>query len=227
MTKEVIGIQLTQRQIDILEFVQTQSPVTSDQIAEFLNVNRATLRSDLAVLVMLGYLDAKPKVGYFPGNAQNLSAWSSRLDTMKVSDVQGVPFVISMNATVQDAVISLFLENVGSLIVTDQRGALAGMVSRKDLLKVTLGNQSAPTMPVSLVMTRQPKIVTVEPDDSVLSAAKKLLTHEIGMLPVVRKAIDEDGTPFLEPIGRVTKTTMTEVLLSLAAEPFAKDGNSV
>lgn len=227
MTKEVIGIQLTQRQIDILEFVQTQSPVTSDQIAEFLNVNRATLRSDLAVLVMLGYLDAKPKVGYFPGKAQNLSAWSSRLDTMKVSDVQGVPFVISMNATVQDAVISLFLENVGSLIVTDQRGALAGMVSRKDLLKVTLGNQSAPTMPVSLVMTRQPKIVTVEPDDSVLSAAKKLLTHEIGMLPVVRKAIDEDGTPFLEPIGRVTKTTMTEVLLSLAAEPFAKDGNSV
>jgi CBS domain-containing protein len=225
--KEVIDIQLTQRQIDILEFVQNQSPVTSDQIAEFLNVNRATLRSDLAVLVMLGYLDAKPKVGYFPGKAQSLTVWSSRLDNMKVSDVQGVPFVISINATVQDAVISLFLENVGSLIVTDQRGALAGMVSRKDLLKVTLGNQTAPTMPISLVMTRQPKIVTVEPDDSVLSAAKKLLTHEIGMLPVVRKIVGEDGSQFLEPIGRVTKTTMTEVLLSLAAEPFTKDGNSV
>lgn len=135
--------------------------------------------------------------------------------------------MISMNATVQDAVISLFLENVGSLIVTDQRGALAGMVSRKDLLKVTLGNQSAPTMPVSLVMTRQPKIVTVEPDDSVLTAAKKLMSNEIGMLPVVRVTVDEEGVEYLEPIGRVTKTTMTEILLSLATEPFAKDGNSV
>lgn len=227
MAKEVIRIQLTQRQFDILEFVQNQSPVTSDQIAEFLNVNRATLRSDLAVLVMLGYLDAKPKVGYFPGKMQNISAWSSRLETMKVKDVQGVPIVISMNATVQDAVISLFLENVGSLIVTDQRGALAGMVSRKDLLKVTLGNQTAPTMPVSLVMTRQPKIVTIGADESVLAAAKKLLHNEIGMLPVVRTTIDESGTEFLEPIGRITKTTMTEILLSLAAEPLAKDGNSV
>lgn len=227
MAREVIHIQLTQRQIDIIEFVQNQSPVTSDQIAEYLNVNRATLRSDLAVLVMLGYLDAKPKVGYFPGKAQNGSTWSSRLEDMKVRDVQGVPFVISLNATVQDAVISLFLENVGSLIVTDQRGALAGMVSRKDLLKVTLGNQSAPTMPVSLVMTRQPKIVTVQPDDSVLTAAKKLMSNEIGMLPVVRATMDEDGSEYLEPIGRVTKTTMTEILLSLATEPFAKDGNSV
>ncbi|MEK4251032.1 helix-turn-helix transcriptional regulator [Paenibacillus sp. FSL W7-1287] len=227
MAREVIHIQLTQRQIDIIEFVQNQSPVTSDQIAEYLNVNRATLRSDLAVLVMLGYLDAKPKVGYFPGKAKNESNWSSRLEDMKVRDVQGVPFVISMNATVQDAVISLFLENVGSLIVTDQRGALAGMVSRKDLLKVTLGNQSAPTMPVSLVMTRQPKIVTVEPDDSVLTAAKKLMSNEIGMLPVVRVTVDEEGVEYLEPIGRVTKTTMTEILLSLATEPFAKDGNSV
>lgn len=227
MKKEVIHIQLTQRQIDIIEFVQNQSPVTSDQIADFLNVNRATLRSDLAVLVMLGYLDAKPKVGYFPGQAQHVSTWSSRLDNMKVSDVQGVPIVISINATVQDAVISLFLENVGSLIVTDQRGALAGMVSRKDLLKVTLGNQSAPTMPVSLVMTRQPKIVTVEPDESILSAAKKLLHNEIGMLPVVRTTVDQDGSEFLEPIGRITKTTMTEIMLSLAAEPFAKDGNRV
>lgn len=227
MVKGVIHIQLTQRQIDIVTFVQNQSPVTSDQIADFLNVNRATLRSDLAVLVMLGYLDAKPKVGYFPGKVQNTPTWTSRLDNMKVSDVQGVPIVISINATVQDAVISLFLENVGSLIVTDQRGAIAGMVSRKDLLKVTLGNQSAPTMPVSLVMTRQPKIVTVEPEESVLSAAKKLLHNEIGMLPVVRKTVDQDGVELLEPIGRITKTTMTEILLSLAAEPFAKDGNRV
>ena len=30
-----------------------------------LNVTRATLRSDLAILTMTGILDARPKVGYF------------------------------------------------------------------------------------------------------------------------------------------------------------------
>jgi len=198
--------------------------VTSDQIADFLKVNRATIRSDLAVLVMIGYLEAKPKVGYFPGAGLRSPIMGlSRLENMKVRDVQGVPIVISMNATVQDAVILFFLENVESLIVTDQRGSLAGMVSRKDLLKVTLGNQSAPTMPVSLVMTRQPKIVTVGPDESVLSAAKKLMQHEVGVLPVVHIKLGEDGLEIIEPVGGVSKTTMTQVLLNLATETVAKD----
>ncbi|URN96420.1 MAG: CBS domain-containing protein [Candidatus Pristimantibacillus lignocellulolyticus] len=198
--------------------------MTSDQIADFLKVNRATIRSDLAVLVMIGYLEAKPKVGYFPGaGLRSPIIGLSRLENIKVRDVQGVPIVISMNATVQDAVILFFLENVESLIVTDQRGSLAGMVSRKDLLKVTLGNQSAPTMPVSLVMTRQPKIVTVGPDESVLSAAKKLMQHEVGVLPVVHIKSGEDGLEIIEPVGGVSKTTMTQVLLNLATETVAKD----
>ncbi|MCR8657537.1 CBS domain-containing protein [Paenibacillus endoradicis] len=210
--------------MDIFEFVKKQSPVTSDQIADFLTVNRATIRSDLAILVMIGYLDAKPKVGYFPGTSiRSPKMELSTLENMKVRDVQGVPIVISMNATVQDAVILFFLENVESLIVTDQRGSLAGMVSRKDLLKVTLGNQSAPTMPVSLVMTRQPKIVTVSPEESVLSAAKKLMQHEVGVLPVVHITTGADGLEIIEPVGGVSKTTMTQVLLNLVTETVAKD----
>lgn len=208
--------------MEIFEFVKKQSPVTSDQIADFLKVNRATIRSDLAVLVMLGFLVAKPKVGYFPGGDMPLMGLS-RLQNMKVKDVQGIPIVIAMNATVQDAVISLFLEDVESLIVTDQRGSLAGMVSRKDLLKVTLGNQSAPSMPVSLVMTRQPKIVTVSPDSSVLSAAKKLINNEVDVIPVVITTKSNiDGLDITEPVGRVTKTTMTQILLNLATEPTTK-----
>lgn len=211
--------------MDIFEFVKQRSPVTSDQIADHLNVNRATIRSDLAVLVMIGYLEAKPKVGYFPGEIIRRPTMElTRLEQLKVKEVQSVPIVISMNATVQDAVISLFLENVEGLIVTDQHGSLVGMVSRKDLLKVTLGNQSAPQMPVSLVMTRQPKIVTVTPDESVLSAAKKLLTHEVGVLPVVQTTYDANGLEICEPVGRITKTTMTQVLFNLASEPVEKDG---
>lgn len=40
-------------------------PITGEHIAERLNVTRAALRSDLAILVMGGILDARPKVGYY------------------------------------------------------------------------------------------------------------------------------------------------------------------
>ncbi|WP_346768736.1 helix-turn-helix transcriptional regulator [Paenibacillus sp. HB172176] len=201
----------------MIEIVKAQFPITSDQIAELLKVNRATLRSDLSILVMLGFLDAKPKVGYFPGNqTPSQSNPFSKLDSLKVKDVQSVPIALSISATVQEAVVELFLENVGSLFVTDQRGALAGMVSRKDLLKVTLGNQSAGSMPIALVMTRTPHLVTISPEESVLAAASKLIASEVGALPVVKTVKDEHGADMLEPVGRISKTTMTEILLKLA-----------
>jgi CBS domain-containing protein len=159
---------------------------------------------------MLGMLDAKPKVGYFIGNT---SGHPQKQKTIhyKVKDVQGVPVVIKQTATVHDAVVSLFLEDVGSLMVISDEGHLTGIVSRKDLLKVTMGNPHAATMPISLVMTREPNIISVAPEDSVVYAAEKLMKHEIDSLPVV---INNEQNK-LEVVGRVTKTTMTRMLLEL------------
>ena len=61
----MIIIQLNQRQQKIIEIVKENQPITSENIASALNVTRATLRSDLAILTMTGILDARPKVGYF------------------------------------------------------------------------------------------------------------------------------------------------------------------
>lgn len=175
-----------------------------------LGLSRPTIRSDLSLLVMLHLLDAKPKVGYFLGSSSTSSPWSQRrLNDVKVKAYQAMPVVIRETASVSDAVVTLFLENVGSLIVTDPGGALVGVVSRKDLLKVTLGNATASSMPVSLVMTRQPNIITVSPDDSVIEAARLMLHHEVDSLPIVQRT--DEGTD--EVVGRITKTTMTKILL--------------
>ena len=56
---------LTSRQKQIAEIVREKGPITGRQIAEMLSVTRAALRSDLAILVMSGMIDARPKVGYF------------------------------------------------------------------------------------------------------------------------------------------------------------------
>ncbi|WP_374020071.1 CBS domain-containing protein [Paenibacillus thiaminolyticus] len=206
------AIQLTPRQSEIVQLVQRSAPITGEQIAEQLGISRPTIRSDLSVLVMLGYLDAKPKVGYFPGNI-TAGAPSEPLN-IRVQDVQSMPIIVRDTSTVHDAVVNLFLENVGSLIVADDEGMLLGVVSRKDLLKVTLGNAVAGTMPVSFVMTRTP-LITVQPEDSIIEAAKKLDEHDIDTLPVVVQRGDAANDKW-EVVGRISKTTILKVFLRQA-----------
>lgn len=56
---------LSERQETILQIVKENSPITGQHIANRLHVTRAALRSDLAILTMLGLIDARPKLGYF------------------------------------------------------------------------------------------------------------------------------------------------------------------
>jgi CBS domain-containing protein len=212
-------IELTTRQLQIIEIVKKRAPITGDQIAESLGLSRPTIRGDLSILVMLEYVDAKPKVGYFPGT-KAAARHNSRglLQDTKVSDIQSIPVIIRENTTIQDAVVTLFLQDVGTLIICDSDGKLTGVASRKDFLKVTLGNPGAVTMPVSMVMTRQPKVVTVSPDDTVLDAAQRMIYHEVDSLPVVVPGSGEGAGSGLDVVGRLTKTSIVKLLLELEAK---------
>jgi predicted transcriptional regulator len=199
----------------IIELVKKHAPITGEQIAECLGISRPTIRSDLSVLVMLGYIDAKPKVGYFLGKVMTSEGQlNEKFMNLKVKDVMNRPVVIVESATVNDAVISLFVENTGFLTVTDEQGSLSGMVSLKDLLKVTLGNPNAAAIPISMVMTRLPRLALVSPDNSVLEAAKKMLEHQVGGMPVVISHGDRNRH---EVVGRITKTNMTQALVDLTS----------
>ncbi|MFG1730517.1 helix-turn-helix transcriptional regulator [Paenibacillus sp. 843] len=214
-----ITIELTTRQQDIVDIVKKHAPITGDQIAEMLNVSRATLRTDLSKLVVLDYIDAKPKVGYFLGKRGTRDREEKfRLLKMKVGDLHGVPVIVRETTTIHEAVVSLFLENVGNLIVTDVDGHLAGIVSRKDLLKVTLGNPTASSMPVSLIMTRRANVTTVQPEDTVLDAARKIINHQIDSLPVVVPSTTGKPGEHWKVVGRITKTNIIKMLLDMVAE---------
>lgn len=216
---EGIAIELTSRQLEIIDIVNKRAPITGEQIAECLNLTRPTIRSDLSVLVMLKYIDAKPKVGYFPGlKSSNRLGSNYLLQETKVKEIQSVPIIIRETTTVQDAVVTLFLQDVGTLIICDGEGKLTGVASRKDFLKVTLGNPGAVSMPVSMVMTRQPKVVTTSPDETVLDAAHKMIFHEVDSLPVVVPSATEDSGTKLDVIGRLTKTAIVKLLLELEAK---------
>jgi len=213
-----IIIKLTSRQLEILDIIKKHAPITSEQIAEMLNLTRPTIRSDLSILVSLDYIDAKPKVGYFPGTRRITEDENKQnLFDMKVGDIHGVPVIVRETTTIHDAVVTLFLENVGHLIVTDEEGKLVGIVSRKDMLKVTLGNAAASAMPVSFIMTRRANVVTVSPEDSVMEAARKIITHQIDSLPVVVPVSSgQDGD--VNVVGRISKTNIIRKLLEMLAE---------
>ncbi len=61
----VIQLELSERQKKIVEIVKENGPITGEHIADRLDLTRATLRPDLAILTMAGFLEARPRVGYF------------------------------------------------------------------------------------------------------------------------------------------------------------------
>ena len=61
----MIPIELTNRQKKIIEIVKKYQPITSENIAEKLNMTRAALRPDLTILTMTGFLEARPRLDIF------------------------------------------------------------------------------------------------------------------------------------------------------------------
>jgi CBS domain-containing protein len=112
-------------------------------------------------------------------------------------------------------VVSLFIKDVGTLIVVKEVGLLEGVISRKDLLKTTLGGQDIHKLPVGVIMTRMPNIVYTTSEETVWAAAKKLIMHEVDALPVVRNITLADGSEGLEVIGRLSKSNVTRLFVEL------------
>ncbi len=212
-------MELTKRQERILEIVKNDGPITGEQIAERLNLTRATLRPDMAILTMSGLLEARPRVGYFYSGKSPSRVLGDKLHKIKVADIKSVPVVVPEQCTVYDAVVTMFIEDVGTLFVVKERGFLEGVISRKDLLKITLGGQDIHKLPVGVVMTRMPNIVTISPEESVWTAAQKIIIHEIDALPVVRpvgeQGEDSNGPDGFEIVGRVSKTNITRLFVEL------------
>jgi len=208
-------VELTRRQEAILEIVKRNSPITGEQIAERLSLTRATLRPDMAVLTMTGLLGARPRVGYYYSGKSPNRLIAEKLYQIKVGDVKSVPVVVPEHCSVYDAIVTIFTEDVGTLFVVKEGGFLEGVISRKDLLKSTMGSQDIHKLPVSVIMTRWPNIITVEPEESVWVAAKKLIAHEIDAVPLVRAIPDGKGGQGVEVIGRFSKTNIIHLFVGL------------
>lgn len=204
-------IQLSDKQTQILDIVKTNSPITGEDIAQIMKTTRAALRSDLTFLTQLGLLEARPRVGYCYSNTRHGYDIYMKMIQMSVSDYQSVPIVLDEKSSAYEALVSLFINNIGTLFIVNSDGMLEGVLSRKDLLKLAIGNTNMHKVPVSVIMTRMPNLVMTTPDESLWHAAQKLITHEIDGLPVVKKR----GIDQYEVLGRFTKTNVVRAFVDI------------
>ncbi|MCP8616893.1 helix-turn-helix transcriptional regulator [Salirhabdus salicampi] len=204
---------LTSRQEKIIEIVKENGPITGESIAEKLDLTRATLRPDLAILTMAGFLDARPRVGYFFTGKTGTELLTEALKKMNVKEYQSIPIVVDENVSVYDAICTMFLEDVGTLFVVNQNSILVGVLSRKDLLRASMGKQDLTDIPVHIIMTRMPNITICMKDELLIEAAQKLIDKQIDALPVVIET--EIG---FEVVGRLTKTNITKAFVELTRD---------
>lgn len=206
-------IELSNRQEKILQIVKDNGPITGENIADQLNLTRATLRPDLAILTMAGYLEARPRVGYFYTGKTGSQLLTEKVKKLQVYQYQSIPVVVDEGVSVYDAICTMFLEDVGTLFVVDKNSLLVGVLSRKDLLRASLGQTNLEAIPVNIIMTRMPNITFCQKDDLIIDVAEKIIEKQIDAVPVVK--ISGKG---YEVIGRLTKTNMTKMLLDIAKD---------
>lgn len=201
-------MKLTPRQLEIIEIVKKHQPISGEKIAEQLGLSRATLRSDYSILTMTGILEARPKVGYIYSGGTIEPLLFDELFDVPVREIMIPPLLIKADRSVYDAITTLFLYDVGSLYVINEQEELAGILSRKDLLRASLSDALDKT-PVAVIMTRMPNIRTVSPEATLLEAGTLLMEAKVDSLPVVR----EDAP--LKAIGKITKTRIMEHLIEM------------
>lgn len=92
------------------------------------------------------------------------------------------------DTTLLDAARRMVEEDISALVVVDEEGYLAGIVSRTDMLRAYLAHDDWSERPIQEHMTRP--VVTVTVDEQLSTVADLLLERNIHRLVVVR---DENG----------------------------------
>lgn len=202
-------MKLSQRQKQIVEIVKREEPVSGEKISELMEISRATLRSDLSFLTLVGILKATPKVGYTYAGTDLETLFFFDTFQKKAEDIMVPPVLVSQDSFIQDAIITLFMYDADVLYVIDEAKLLLGIVSRKDLLRAALSNSIAAT-PIAVCMTRMPHLKTCHRETNILEAAALLQDFAIDSLPVVDDANER------KILGSLTKAGLLDYIIQEA-----------
>ncbi|NLY21236.1 MAG: CBS domain-containing protein [Tissierellia bacterium] len=205
-------MKFTGRQNEILRYIKTHGKVTIDDIAEKFNTSFEDIKIDIDVLMIMDAIDVGNDSKYFYFGAHKEGGLSTLIQSFKVRDVMSLPIVVDESTSIYDTIVMMFLENVGTIFVVDD-SMLKGVVTRKDLLRSTLGKLDLNMTPVSVAMTRKPNIHFAFRDDTIYDCAKRITEFQIDSLPIVED-VNKDGKS-LRVVGRITKTNIARIFVDI------------
>ena len=115
---------------------------------------------------------------------------------------------VSPDTLVEEAA-DLMLDNViGSVVVVDDDGELAGILTRTDFVAIVAGQEPKDQTPVSEYMTTD--VLTASAGDSIRTVADRMVEAGIHHMPVVD---DEEGV-----IGMITTSDLTAYLSTVQTD---------
>lgn len=119
--------------------------------------------------------------------------------TVEIGDlIKKAPITAELPVSIQQAAQLMSDSNVSSIMLTENEGKLAGILTDRDLRRRCVAKAVDVNSPVSDIMTS--KLITLQSDDLVLHALMTMTRSNINHLPVV-----DDG----EIIGMLTATDLT------------------
>jgi len=102
---------------------------------------------------------------------------------MKVRDlVRDTVISCYVDEPIECAVAKMYAANVGSVVVLERDGRLAGIVTERDIVRFLAQEVDLKT-PLGQVARKQ--VITASPDEAAVSAAVKMIENNIRHMPVV------------------------------------------
>ncbi len=129
---------------------------------------------------------------------------------MELSEIiashEGKVITVGTDAKIADVTRTLAVEGLGAVVVMDDDGKLAGIISERDIVRA-LNERGAGVqdMGVGDLMTRS--VITCTPENSIEEVMELMTSHQIRHLPVV----DGDALLGVVSILDVVKSRLSEV----------------
>lgn len=163
---------------------------TSTRLTEDIRLNLPVISANMDTVTEAGMAIAMARSGGIGILHRFMTVEQQLRQVRQVKRAQGfiveAPYTIPHNASVKQAAEEMRLRQVGGLLVVDDSGKLAGIVTRRDLLLAP-----AEALRLEQVMTPRQRLITARPGISREEARALLYQHRLEKLPMV----DEDNLP--------------------------------
>lgn len=104
----------------------------------------------------------------------------------KVKDfMEAPPIVVNEDTTIDEAASTMWEKRIGSVIVVDKEGKMAGIITASDIIFAVTKSLVGRQVPVSSIMSKT-SIMAI-PNESVLTAVERMMKENVRHLPVIEK----------------------------------------